>query len=142
MSSYLVFAIAYYCRFPKLSLSRRVDWEFDPLTFWYQSLWKHKASHYFYEVFNDFVSFFKVMLLGEDAPRISDQDTKVLDKKGALEAMDDYNVIRIFGSIEKTTLLPCHITDIMFVTKIARQSTTSCIYSMRREKKSLFLCLG
>jgi hypothetical protein len=68
MSSYLVFAIAHCCQFPKLSLSKKVNWEFDPVTFWYQALWKHKASHCFYEVFNDFVSFFKVLLLGEDAP--------------------------------------------------------------------------
>jgi hypothetical protein len=66
-------------------------------------LWKHKASHCFYEVFNDFVSVFKVLLLGEDAPRISDQATKFLDRKGALEQMDNYSVIRIFGSKEK----PC-----------------------------------
>jgi hypothetical protein len=121
MSSYLVFAIAHCCQFPKLSLSKKVNWEFDPVTFWYQALWKHKASHYFYEVFNDFVSVFKVLLLGEDAPRISDQATRFLDRKGALEHMDNYTVIRIFGSKEKPALLPCHITDIMFVTEIARQ---------------------
>jgi hypothetical protein len=121
MSSYLVFAIAHCCQFPKLSLSKKVNWEFDPVTFWYQALWKHKASHYFYEVFNGFVSVFKVLLLGEDAPRISDQATRFLDRKGALEHMDNYTVIRIFGSREKPALLPCHITDIMFVTEVARQ---------------------
>ena len=87
----------------------------------YQALWKHKASHCFYEVFNGFVSVFKVLLLGEDAPRISDQATKFLDRKGALEPMNNYNVIRIFGSKKKPSLLPCHITDIMFVTEIERQ---------------------
>ena len=35
--------------------------------------------------------------------------------------MDNYSVIRIFGSKEKHALLPCHITNIMFVTEIARQ---------------------
>jgi hypothetical protein len=44
-----------------------------------------------------------------------------LDRKGALEQMDNYSVIRIFGSKEKPTLLPCHITDILFVTEIVRQ---------------------
>jgi hypothetical protein len=65
MSSYLVFAIAHCCQFPELSLSKNVNWEFDPVTFWYQALWKHKASHCFYEVFNGFVSILKVLLLGE-----------------------------------------------------------------------------
>jgi hypothetical protein len=35
--------------------------------------------------------------------------------------MDNYTVIRIFGSREKPTLLPYHIIDIMFVTEITRQ---------------------
>jgi hypothetical protein len=84
-------------------------------------LWKHKASHYFYEAFNGFVFVFKVLLLGEDAPRISEQATSFLDKKGTLEHLDDYTVIRIFGSREKPALLPCHITDIMFVREVERQ---------------------
>ena len=121
MSSYLVFAIAHCCQFPKLSLFKKVNWEFNPITFRYQTLWKHKASHYFYEVFNGFVPIFKVLLIGEDAPCISDQTTRILDRKGALEHMDNYTVIRIFGSKEKPSLLPCYITDIMFVTKITRQ---------------------
>jgi hypothetical protein len=84
-------------------------------------LQKHKASHNFYEVFNGFVSIFKVLLLGEDAPRISDQATKFLDRKGALEHMDNCTVIRLFGSREKPALLSCHITDKMFVTKVERK---------------------
>jgi hypothetical protein len=61
------------------------------------------------------------LLLGEDAPRIFEHATSFLDRKGALEPLDNYTVIRIFGSREKPSLLPCHITDIMFVTKVARQ---------------------
>jgi hypothetical protein len=121
MSSYLVFAIAHCCPFPKLSVSKKVNCEFDPVTFWYQALWRHKASHCFYEVFNDFVSVFKDLLLGKDAPRMSDQETKFLDRKGTLEQMENYSVIMIFGSKENPAFLPCHITDIMFVTEIARQ---------------------
>jgi hypothetical protein len=37
MSSYLVFAIAHCCQFPKLSICKKVDCEFDPVTFWYQT---------------------------------------------------------------------------------------------------------
>jgi hypothetical protein len=64
---------------------------------------------------------FKVLLLGEDAPNKSNQETRFLDRKGALEKMDNYNVISIFGSKENTALLPCHMTDKMFVTEIARK---------------------
>jgi hypothetical protein len=67
------------------------------------------------------VSVFKVLLIEEDAPCISEQATDFLDKKGTLEHLDNYTVIRIFGSKEKPALLPCHITDIMFVAEVARQ---------------------
>jgi hypothetical protein len=32
----------------------------------------YQASHYFYEVFNGFVSVFNFLLLGKDVPRMSD----------------------------------------------------------------------
>jgi hypothetical protein len=72
MSSYLVFVIAHCCPFPKLSLSKKVNFEFDLVTLWYQALWRHKASHCFYDDFNDFVLVFKDLLLGKNAPRMSD----------------------------------------------------------------------
>jgi hypothetical protein len=140
MSSYLVFAIAHSCRFPQLSLSKNVNCEFHPVTFWYQALWKHKASHCFYEVFNGFLSVFKVLLLGEDAPRISEQATSFLDKKGTLEHLDNYTVIRIFGSTEQPALLPCHITDIMFVAEVARQYNYW-FHLLQRKKKKQFIPL-
>jgi hypothetical protein len=97
-------------------MSKKVNCEFDPVTFWYQVLWRHKASHCFYEVFNDFVSVFKDLLLGKDSPHMSDQETRFFHRKGALEQMENYSVIRIFGSKENLAFLPCHITEIMFVT--------------------------
>jgi hypothetical protein len=121
MASYLVFAIAYCCQFPKLSICKRVNCELDPVTFWYQALWRHKASLHFYEVFNDFVSVFKGLLFGKDTPRISDQENKFLDKKGTLEKMENHNVIRIFSSKENPSFLPCHVSDKMFITEVARQ---------------------
>ena len=62
---------------------------------------------------------FKVLLLGEDAPHISEQATSFLDRKGTLKHLDNCNVIRIFGSMEKPTLLPCHIMEKMFVAEVA-----------------------
>jgi hypothetical protein len=72
MSSYLVFTIGNCYQFPRLSVCNKVNYEFDPITFWYQTLWRHKASQHFYEVFNDFLSFFKDLLFGKNAPRMSE----------------------------------------------------------------------
>jgi hypothetical protein len=121
MSSYLIFAIVHCCPFPKLSLSKKINCGFDPVTFWYQALWRHKASHCFYEVFNDFVSVFKDLLLGKDASRMSGQATKFLNRKGTLEQKENHSVLMVFGSKENPSFLPCHITDKMFVAEIARQ---------------------
>jgi hypothetical protein len=140
MSSYLVFAIAHSYRFLQLSLSKNVNCEFHPVMFWYRALWKHKDYHYFYKVFNGFLSIFKVFLLGEDAPHISEHATSFLDKKGTLEHLDNYNVIRIFGSMEQPALLPCHIIDIMFVAEVARQYSYW-FHLFQRKKKNQFIPL-
>jgi hypothetical protein len=120
MSSYLVFAIAHCCQFLRLSMCKKVNCEFNPVTFWYQTLWRHKASQIFYEVFNDFVSVFKGFLFGRDTPQIYEQASKLLDRKGTLEQMEDYNIIRVFGSKENPSFLPCHIPEKMFVAEIER----------------------
>ena len=80
-------------------------YEFNPVTLWYQMLWRHKASQHFYEVFNDFVSVFKGLLFGKDTPQMSDQESKFLDSKGTLEQMENYNVIILFGSKENPSFL-------------------------------------
>jgi hypothetical protein len=79
-------------------MCKKVNCEFDPVTFWYQTLWRPKASLHFYDFFNDFVSIFKDFLFGKKAPRMSDQVSKFMDRKGTLEQMENYIVIRIFGS--------------------------------------------
>jgi hypothetical protein len=71
MASYFVFAIVYCCQFQKLTICKRVNFEIDPVTFWYQALWRHKTCLHFYEVYNDFVSDFKGLLFGKNTPRIS-----------------------------------------------------------------------
>jgi len=86
------------------------------------------------------VSVFKVLLLVKDAPRISDQTNNFLDTKGAIEYLDNYTVIRIFGSKEKPTLLPCHITDKMFVIKVARQYNYW-LHIFQEKKKKRFIPL-
>jgi hypothetical protein len=123
MSSYLVFAIAHCCQFPKISVCKKVNCEFDPVNFWYQVLWRHKYSLHFYEFFNDFFSDFKALMFGKYTPRIFIEASKFLDKKGTLEQIENYNVIRIFGSKENHSFLPCHISKRMFFTEFARQDS-------------------
>jgi hypothetical protein len=69
-------------------------------------LWRQNYSLHFYEVFNDFVSIFKGLLFGKYTLKISNHESKFLDKKGALEKMENYNVIRIFGYKENPSFLP------------------------------------
>jgi hypothetical protein len=49
------------------------------------------------------------------------QATKFLDRKGTLEQKENYSVLTVFGSKENPSFLPCHFTDTMFDTEIARQ---------------------
>jgi len=121
MPSYLIFAIVHCCLFPKLSLSNKINCGFDLVTFWYQAMWRHKASHYFYEFFNVFFLVFKVLLLEKDASQMSGQVTKFLNRKGTLEQKENHNVLMVFGSKENHVFLPCHITEKMFVVEIARK---------------------
>jgi hypothetical protein len=121
MASYLIFSIVYCCQFPNLTISKRVNHEIDPVTFWYQALWRHKTPLYFYEVYNDFVSVFKRLLLGENTSRISDQANKFLEKKGTIEQMENHSVIRIFCSKENPSFLPYHVSEKLFITEVARQ---------------------
>jgi hypothetical protein len=60
-------------------------------------------------------------LFGKDTPRISAHASKFLDKNETLEKLENYNVIRIFGSKENPSFLSCHISDKMFVTKVERK---------------------
>jgi hypothetical protein len=109
------------CRFPRLFVCKKVNCEFDPVNFWYQALWRQKYSLHFYEVFNDFLSILKGLLFGKYTLRISAQDSKFLDRKGTLEKMENYNVIRIFDSKENPSSLPYDISDRMLVKEVARK---------------------
>jgi hypothetical protein len=141
MSSYLIFAIVHCFPFPKLSLSNKINCGFDPVTFWYKALWRHTASHCFYEVFNGFVSVFKDLLFGKDAPWMSGQETKFLNRKGTLELEENHSVLMVFGCKENPSFLPCHITDKMFVAEIARQYN-HWLHFFRDKKKKQFIPLS
>jgi hypothetical protein len=104
-----------------MTISKRVSCEIDQVTFWYHTLWRHKTSLYFYEFYNDFVSFFKGILFGKNTLRIFDQANKFLEKKGTIEQMENHSVIRIFCSKENPSFVPYHVFDKFFITKVARQ---------------------
>jgi hypothetical protein len=38
-----------------------------------------------------------------------------------MEKMENHNIIRIFGSKENPSFLPCHVSDKMFITEVARK---------------------
>jgi hypothetical protein len=119
MASYLVFSIVYCCQFPNLTINKRVNCEIDPVTFWYQALWRHKTSLYFYELYYDFVLVFKGLLFGENTPRISNQANKLLEKKGMIEQMENDSVIEIFCSKENPSFLPYNVSENLFITEVA-----------------------
>ena len=64
---------------------------------------------------------FKDLLLGKDAPRMSGEETKFLNRKGTLEQKENNSVLMVFGSKENPAFLSCHITDKMFFAEIERQ---------------------
>jgi hypothetical protein len=122
VASYLVFLIVYCFQFPKLTICKRVSCEIDPVTFWYQALWRHKTSLHFYEVYNDFISVFKGLLFGKNTPRIYDQANKFLDKNRMIEHMENHSVIGIFCSKENPSFFLYHVSDKLFIMELARQN--------------------
>jgi hypothetical protein len=61
-----------------------------------------------------------------------------LDKKGTIQHLDNYTVIRIFGSTEQPALLPCHITEIIFIAEVTRQYNYW-FHLFQRKKKKQFI---
>jgi hypothetical protein len=89
MSSYLIFSITYCHTFEGLNIARRTKIKVDPVTMWYQYLWKQRVGHHFYEVFSYFVSKFKKLLFGEVTLRLSLEATTFVKGRGVLEKMVD-----------------------------------------------------
>jgi hypothetical protein len=77
-------------------------------------------------------------LLGENPPHLFEHATNFLDKKGTVQHLDNYTVIRIFGSMEQPALLPCHITDIIFIAEEACQYSYW-FHLFQRKKKKQFI---
>jgi hypothetical protein len=84
MASYLIFSIVHCCQFPNLTISKRVICETYLVTFWYQALWRHKTPLFLYEVYKNFVSVLKRLLLGENTSSIFNQANIFLEKNGTI----------------------------------------------------------
>jgi hypothetical protein len=65
-----------------------------------------------------------------------------LKGRGVLEKMEDYNVIRVFCSIEKPIFLPYYISDKLFIIEIARQYKFWFHTLSEKRKKSSYLSRG
>jgi hypothetical protein len=72
-------------------------------------------------VYNDFVSVFKKLFLGENTPRISIEATKFLEKRRTIKKMENHNMIRIFCSKENPSFLLYYVPDKLFITEVVRQ---------------------
>jgi len=121
MASYLIFSITYFHIFKGLTIGKMVDCKIDPVTMWYQDLWRQKATYHFYEVYKKFMTIFKKLLFGEYTTRLSLEALIFLNKRGTLEKTKNYNVIRIFGSPGNPFFLPYYISDKIFIIEVARQ---------------------
>jgi len=67
------------------------------------------------------VSKFKKLLFGDDTSRLSLEALTFLNGKGVLEKIDDYNIIRIFCSLEKPIFLPYYVPDKLFIIEVVRE---------------------
>jgi hypothetical protein len=121
MSSYFIFAITNCHTFEGLNIVRRIEIKVDPVTKWYQALWRQRVSHHFYEVYSYFVSKFKKFLFEEGTLQISLEEASFLKGKGFLKKMEDYNVIGVFFSFEKHIFLSYYVYDKLFIIEISRK---------------------
>ena len=67
------------------------------------------------------MSKFKKFLFGEDTSWLSLDTSTFLKGKGVLEKMEDYNIIRVFYSIEEPIFIPYYLSDKFLIIEIARQ---------------------
>jgi hypothetical protein len=77
--------------------------------------------YYFYEVYDVFVSFFKKLVFGNGALKISLDVATFLDKRGSFEENENYSVIRVYYSRESLIYFPFYVLEKMFVLEVCRQ---------------------
>jgi len=65
--------------------------------------------------------FSKKIIFGENTSRLSLEVSTFLNKRGTIEKMENYNVVRIYCSHEIPNFPPYYISDKIFSIHIARQ---------------------
>ena len=71
MTSYLVLALAHCNKFEGMPPKGSVNFEQDPIQFWYPPIWKHKAPFLFYQIHDSFVKECRAMLIGTEPTRFT-----------------------------------------------------------------------
>jgi hypothetical protein len=71
-------------------------------------------------VYNEFESLFKKLIFGENNSRLSLEALNFLDKKGIIENMDNYKILKIYCSRERPLFLPYYIPEKILVIEVAR----------------------
>jgi hypothetical protein len=135
MTSYLVYAIVYFHVFEDFPQSRNVNYNKDPVQFWYPSLWRHKAPYHFYQVQTAFLSTFKRMIHGSSTPRLSKEATTFLVGKGVFEVQDEFNYIRLYGFQGKPFLLPYYVYDKLFMVEVCKHYRSWAHFFNEKQKK-------
>jgi hypothetical protein len=74
----------------------------------------------FYEVYDSFISSFKKLMFGSGTSRLSLEVTTFLDKRGIFEAMENFNVIRIYSYQEEPVYLSFYVPDKIYALEVCR----------------------
>jgi hypothetical protein len=79
-------------------------------------------------------------VFGENTSRLSQEALDFLDKKGIMEKIDKYNIIRIFFYHKKPLYIPYYVQDKSFVVEVVRQYK-SWLHQFYDKKKKQFIML-
>jgi hypothetical protein len=115
MASNLIFTITYSHIFKGLNIGRRVNCNVHSVTMWYQALWRKNATHIFYEVYNEFVFVFMNLVFGENTSKLSQEASTFPGKKGIMEKINKYNIIRIYYLMKNPFYIPYYVPEKLFV---------------------------
>jgi hypothetical protein len=111
MSSYIIFAITYChvfkgCVYPNKSIIKLTLFRCGTPPYG-----NRRSCIIFMKFIMHFISVFKKLILGPKTSRLSLEVATFLDKRGSFEAMEHFNIIRIYCSREKPSYLLYYVLD-------------------------------
>jgi hypothetical protein len=142
MSSYLVFVIVHRCHFPRLSICKKVNCEFEPVTFWYQDYGRTKIPY----IFMKFLTTLSPFLKNCSSQRIPQEyllrPINLWTKRGLRRK---WNITTLSGFSVLRKILPffhaIYLTE-RFSQNSQGNITCVCTFFIKNEKISSYLCLG